>query len=52
MPPFVVNRHGRIVFPENFFPRLDFRLFAGPEDFEAMIKRDFDEKRRTNEEIR
>ena len=42
MSGFIVNRHGRIVFPQNFFPRLDFGVFAGLEDFEAVIKRDFD----------
>jgi 3-oxoacyl-(acyl-carrier-protein) synthase III len=51
MTAFVVNRHGRIVFPQNFFPRLDFRVFTAPEDFEAVIKRDFDEKHRSDEEV-
>ena len=27
MKPFVVNRYGRIVFPVNFFPELDFSVF-------------------------
>ena len=27
MKPFVVNRYGRIVFPYNFFPALDFNVF-------------------------
>ena len=27
MKPFVVNRHGRLVFPSNFFPELDFTVF-------------------------
>jgi hypothetical protein len=26
MKPFVVNRYGRIVFPFNFFPELDFSI--------------------------
>jgi len=51
MSEFVVNSHGRIVFPENFSPRIDFRAFAGFEDFEAMIKRDFDEKCRTDDDL-
>src|SRR5256886_1740972 len=51
MSGFIVNRHGRIVFPQNFFPRLDFGVFAGPEDFEAVIKRDFDEKCRTHDDL-
>src|SRR5438552_3700288 len=33
MSGFIVNRHGRIVFPQNFFPRLDFGVFAGLEVF-------------------
>ena len=24
MKPFVINRYGRMVFPESFFPELDF----------------------------
>ena len=28
MKPFVVNRHGHLVFPSNFFPELDFSAFA------------------------
>jgi hypothetical protein len=27
MKPFVVNRYGRIVFPFNVFPELDFSIF-------------------------
>ncbi len=42
--PFVINRHGRIVFPFNFFPELDFSVFETLEQFEAVIKRDFEEK--------
>ena len=26
MKPFVVNRHGRLVFPSNFLPELDFSV--------------------------
>ena len=44
MKPFVINRHGRIVFPFNFFPELDFSVFESLEQFAAVIKRDFDEK--------
>jgi len=51
MSGFIVNRHGRIVFPQNFFPRLDFGVFAGLEDFEAVIKRDFDGKCRTHDDL-
>jgi 3-oxoacyl-(acyl-carrier-protein) synthase III len=44
MKPFVVNRYGRIVFPFNFFPELDFSAFHTLEQFAAVIKRDFEEK--------
>jgi 3-oxoacyl-[acyl-carrier-protein] synthase III len=44
MKPFVVNRYGRIVFPESFFPELDFSVFDTLEQFAAVIKRDFEEK--------
>jgi 3-oxoacyl-[acyl-carrier-protein] synthase III len=44
MKPFVVNRYGRIVFPESFFPELDFSVFETLEQFAAAIKRDFEEK--------
>jgi 3-oxoacyl-[acyl-carrier-protein] synthase III len=44
MKPFVVNRYGRIVFPESFFPELDFSVFKTLEQFAAVIKRDFEEK--------
>jgi 3-oxoacyl-[acyl-carrier-protein] synthase III len=44
MKPFVINRYGRIVFPFNFFPELDFSAFRTLEQFAAVIKRDFEEK--------
>jgi 3-oxoacyl-[acyl-carrier-protein] synthase-3 len=44
MKPFVINRYGRIVFPFNFFPELDFSAFHTLEQFAAVIKRDFEEK--------
>jgi 3-oxoacyl-(acyl-carrier-protein) synthase III len=44
MKPFVINRYGRIVFPESFFPELDFSVFGTLEQFAAVIKRDFEEK--------
>ncbi len=44
MKPFIVNRFGRIVFPFNFFPELDFSVFQTLEQFAAVIKRDFEEK--------
>ena len=51
MKPFVVNRYGRIVFPCNFFPELDFSVFETLEQFAAVIKRDFEEKDPTETDI-
>ena len=51
MKRFVINRHGRIVLPCNFFPERDFSVFATLEQFDAMIKRDFEEKARQETEI-
>jgi 3-oxoacyl-[acyl-carrier-protein] synthase III len=51
MKPFVVNRYGRIVFPFNFFPELDFQTFDTLEQFAAVIKRDFEEKAPTETDI-
>ena len=42
MKSFVVNRYGRLVFPFNFFPELDFSIFESLEQFAAVIRRDFD----------
>jgi 3-oxoacyl-[acyl-carrier-protein] synthase III len=44
MKPFVLNRYGRIVFPFNFFPELDFSVFQSLDQFAAAIRRDFEEK--------
>jgi 3-oxoacyl-[acyl-carrier-protein] synthase-3 len=44
MQPFVKNRHGRIVFPSNFVPELDLSVIQTLEQFEAVIKRDFEMK--------
>ncbi len=51
MKPFVVNRYGRIVFPYNFFPALDFTVFETLEQFAAVIRRDFEEKAPTEAEM-
>jgi 3-oxoacyl-[acyl-carrier-protein] synthase III len=51
MKPFVVNRHGRIVLPFNFFPERDFSVFATLEQFDAVIRRDFEGKARQETEI-
>lgn len=51
MKPFLVNRHGRLVFPSNFFPALDFTVFENLDQFEAVIKRDFESKAPTGRGI-
>ena len=38
MKPFVINRYGRIVFPFNFFPELDFSAFQTLEQFAALCE--------------
>ncbi len=44
LKPFVINRYGRMVFPCNFFPELDFSVFETLNQFNAVIRRDFGEK--------
>jgi 3-oxoacyl-[acyl-carrier-protein] synthase-3 len=51
LKPFVINSHGRIVFPGNFFPELDFRVFKTLKQFASVIRRDFGEKAPTDVEI-
>ena len=51
LKPFVINSHGRIVFPGNFFPELDFSVFKTLKQFAAVIRRDFGEKALTDVEI-
>jgi 3-oxoacyl-(acyl-carrier-protein) synthase III len=51
MKPFVVNRLGRLVFPSNFFPELDFSVFDTLEQFEAVIERDFETKAPTGTDV-
>ena len=51
MKPFVINRYGRMVFPSNFFPVLDFSVFETLEQFSAVIRRDFEEKAPTDADI-
>jgi 3-oxoacyl-[acyl-carrier-protein] synthase III len=43
MKPFVLDRYGRIVFPFNFLPELDFSVFHTLEEFETVVRRDFEE---------
>ena len=52
MKPFVLNSAGRIVFPSNFFPSLDFAVFDSPDQLNAVIHRDFDAKAPTGTDLR
>jgi 3-oxoacyl-(acyl-carrier-protein) synthase III len=49
--PFVINRHGRIVFPSSYFPDMDLSVFSSLEQYEAAVRRDFDEKSPTGTDI-
>jgi 3-oxoacyl-[acyl-carrier-protein] synthase-3 len=49
--PFVVNRHGRLVFPANFLGDLDFSVLETLEQFTAVIGRDFEAKAPTGTDI-
>jgi 3-oxoacyl-[acyl-carrier-protein] synthase-3 len=41
---FVINRHGRLVFPSNAWPRLDFSVFNTVGQLSAAVSRDFEAK--------
>jgi 3-oxoacyl-[acyl-carrier-protein] synthase III len=49
--PFVVNRHGRLVFPANFLGELDFSVLDTIDQFTAVIERDFEAKAPTGTDI-
>jgi 3-oxoacyl-(acyl-carrier-protein) synthase III len=51
MKPFVVNNHGRLVFPSNFFPELDFAVLESIEQLDATITRDLEAKAPTGTDI-
>jgi len=51
MQSFVVNRHGRVVLPSNFFAELDFSVFDDLDQFARVVRRDFEEKAPTATEI-
>jgi len=46
-----LNKHGKIVFPANCFPDLDFSTLESLEQLEAVIQRDFDAKAPTGTDI-
>ena len=51
MRPFVVNSHGRLVFPSNFIAELDFSVLETLDQLGAVIRRDFEAKAPTGTEI-
>ena len=51
MQSFELNKHGKIVFPANCFPDLDFSTFDSIEQLDAVIRRDFDSKAPTGTDI-
>ena len=51
MKPFVINRHGRLVFPANFLGELDFSVLESLDQFTAVIGRDFESKAPTGTDI-
>jgi 3-oxoacyl-[acyl-carrier-protein] synthase-3 len=44
MHSYEINKHGKIVFPSNCFPDLDFSTFESLEQLDAVVRRDFDAK--------
>ena len=51
MQPFVLNRHGRMVFPSNFFPELDLSVIDSLDQLDSVIRRDFETKTPTGTDI-
>ena len=51
MQPFVLNRHGRLVFPSNFLPDLDFSVITSEAQLDSVIRRDFETKAPKGSEI-
>ncbi len=51
MHAFELNKHGKLVFPANCFPDLDFSTFESLEQLDAVIQRDFDSKAPTGTDI-
>jgi 3-oxoacyl-[acyl-carrier-protein] synthase-3 len=49
--PFVLNRHGRLVFPSNFLPDLDFSVIGSESQLDGVIRRDFETKAPTGTDI-
>jgi 3-oxoacyl-[acyl-carrier-protein] synthase-3 len=50
--PFVINKHGRLVFPATVLGELDFSVMHSLDQFTAVIGRDFEAKAPTGTDIR
>jgi len=51
MNAFVVNRHGRLVFPSNLIPELDFSAIETLDQLDSVIRRDFETKAPSGRDI-
>ena len=51
MQSFVLNRHGRMVFPSNIMPELDFSTLETLDQLDRVIRRDFETKAPTGTDI-
>ena len=51
MNAFVLNRHGRMVFPSNIMPELDLSTVETLEQLDSVIRRDFETKAPTGTKI-
>ena len=51
MNDFVLNRHGRMVFPSNIIPELDLSTIETLEQLDEVIRRDFETKAPSGTEI-
>jgi 3-oxoacyl-[acyl-carrier-protein] synthase-3 len=51
MNAFVLNRHGRVVFPSNVMPELDFSAMESLDQLDSVIQRDFETKAPTGTDI-
>jgi len=51
MNAFILNRHGRLVFPSNVMPELDFSTMESLQQLDSVIRRDFETKAPSGTEI-
>ena len=48
---FILNRHGSLVLPSNFFPEIDFSSLDTLDQLAAVVKRDFEQKSPTGQDL-